>query len=54
MKKRKKAPTRAERDQLAKLIALPDDKIDISDIPEAPAESWMHARLTLDRFNISS
>ena len=33
-----------ERDQLAKLAALPDDQIDTADIPEAPAENWVHAR----------
>ncbi|MGH6644869.1 MAG: BrnA antitoxin family protein [Bradyrhizobium sp.] len=31
-------------DQLAKVAALPDDKIDTTDIPEAPAENWVHAR----------
>jgi uncharacterized protein (DUF4415 family) len=31
-------------DQLAKLAALPDDQIDTVDIPEAPAENWIHAR----------
>jgi uncharacterized protein (DUF4415 family) len=33
----------AERDQLAKLADLPDDQIDLRDIPEAPAENWRHA-----------
>jgi uncharacterized protein (DUF4415 family) len=33
----------AERDQLAKLAELPDDQIDLQDIPEAPAENWRHA-----------
>jgi len=32
------------RDRLAKLAALPDDRIDTIDIPEAPAENWIHAR----------
>jgi uncharacterized protein (DUF4415 family) len=31
-------------DELAKLAALPDDQIDTTDIPEAPAENWIHAR----------
>ena len=35
--------TSAERDQLAKLADLPDDKIDVRDIPEAPAANWRHA-----------
>lgn len=34
----------AERDQLSRLAALPDDQIDTVDIPEAPAENWVHAR----------
>lgn len=33
-----------EREQLAALATLPDDQIDTSDIPEAPAENWVHAR----------
>jgi len=39
-----RALSRKERDQLAKLAALPDDQIDTTDIPEAPAGNWMHAR----------
>jgi uncharacterized protein (DUF4415 family) len=31
-------------EQLARLAALPDDQIDTLDIPEAPAENWVHAR----------
>ena len=31
-------------DQLDKLAALPDARIDTADIPEAPAEAWRHAR----------
>ncbi len=31
-------------DRLGRLAAVPDDQIDIVDIPEAPAESWTHAR----------
>ncbi len=31
-------------DELAKLAALPDDRIDTIDIPEAPAENWIHAK----------
>jgi uncharacterized protein (DUF4415 family) len=31
-------------DELSKLAALPDDQIETSDIPEAPAENWIHAR----------
>jgi uncharacterized protein (DUF4415 family) len=33
----------AERDQLARVAELPDDEIDVQDIPEAPAENWRHA-----------
>lgn len=33
-----------EREQLARLAALPDDAIDTADIPEAPAENWIDAR----------
>lgn len=33
-----------ELDQLAKLEALPDEQIDTADIPEVPAENWIHAR----------
>ncbi|HKU95334.1 MAG TPA: BrnA antitoxin family protein [Vineibacter sp.] len=40
----RKALSRAELDQLAKLAALRDDQIDTADIPEAPAENWMHVR----------
>jgi hypothetical protein len=35
--------TSAETDQLTELAALPDEEIDIQDIPEAPAENWRHA-----------
>jgi uncharacterized protein (DUF4415 family) len=28
---------------IARLAALPDDEIDTKDIPEAPAENWVHA-----------
>jgi uncharacterized protein (DUF4415 family) len=30
--------------QLDRLAAVPDDQIDTTDIPEAPAENWAHAR----------
>lgn len=41
---------RAEQlERLAKLAELPDDQIDTVDIPEAPAENWIHARRG-DRF----
>jgi uncharacterized protein (DUF4415 family) len=30
--------------QLAALATLPDERIDTADIPEAPAENWLHAR----------
>jgi len=30
--------------ELQRLASLPDDTIDTSDIPEAPAEHWAHAR----------
>ncbi|MBZ9994928.1 BrnA antitoxin family protein [Mesorhizobium sp. BH1-1-4] len=36
--------SRDQRDQLAKLVDLPDSEIDTSDVPEAPAENWIHAR----------
>jgi uncharacterized protein (DUF4415 family) len=35
--------TSAEGDQLTKLATLPDEEIDVQDIPEAPAENWRHA-----------
>jgi uncharacterized protein (DUF4415 family) len=31
-------------DELSGLAALPDHEIDTKDIPEAPAENWVHAR----------
>ena len=41
----KRTMTDAEIDaQLAKLAAMSDDDIDTDDIPEAPAENWIHAR----------
>jgi uncharacterized protein (DUF4415 family) len=40
----KKALSRAEREQLAELAKLPDESIDVADIPAAPAENWVHAR----------
>ncbi len=40
----RKALSPDELDQLAKLAALPEDQIDTADIPEAPAENWIHAR----------
>jgi len=40
----KRALNPEQRDQLARLAALPDDQIDTADIPEAPAENWIHAR----------
>ncbi len=40
----KKAFSPEELEQLAKLAALPDDRIDTIDIPEAPAENWRFAR----------
>jgi uncharacterized protein (DUF4415 family) len=30
--------------ELARLARLPEDEIDTKDIPEAPAENWVHAR----------
>ena len=42
MQKKQLSPK--ERDQLAKIAALPDHEIDTGDIPEAPAENWVHAR----------
>ncbi|HZZ61274.1 MAG TPA: BrnA antitoxin family protein [Roseiarcus sp.] len=40
----KKALSRAELDQLARIAALPDEQIDTSDIPEAPIENWARAK----------
>ena len=40
----RKALRREEREELAKLAAMPDEAIDTSDIPEAPAENWIDAR----------
>ncbi|QND57241.1 hypothetical protein [Mesorhizobium huakuii] len=36
-----------QRDQLAKLADLPDHKIDTSDIPEVPSDSWSQARRSI-------
>lgn len=33
-----------EQEQLARLAALPDDRIDTADIPEIPPENWAQAR----------
>lgn len=41
---RKKELSPKERRELEKLAAMPDDKIDTKDIPEAPAENWALAR----------
>ena len=40
----RKALDAEQLDQLARLAALPDDRIDTADIPEAPVENWTHAR----------
>jgi len=40
----KKPLSAEERDQLAKLAALPEDQIDTTDIPEAPEASWTDVR----------
>jgi uncharacterized protein (DUF4415 family) len=40
----RKALSAAEIEQLAELAKLPDESIDVADIPEAPAENWIHAR----------
>ncbi len=45
----RKALNREQLEQLAKVAAMPDDEIDVVDIPEAPAESWLHARRGLYR-----
>jgi uncharacterized protein (DUF4415 family) len=42
MSKRPLSPE--EREQLAKLAALPEDQIDTADIPEAPEASWTDVR----------
>lgn len=40
----KKALSPELQDQLNKLAALPDEQIDIADIPEASPDAWKHAR----------
>lgn len=40
----KKGFSPAELDRLADLAKLPDEAIDTADIPEAPAQNWVHAR----------
>lgn len=40
----RKALSREQFEQLAKIAALPDDQIDTTDIPEAPPENWPLAR----------
>ena len=40
----KKELSPEQREQLARVAALPDDQIDTADIPEAPAENWVDAR----------
>ena len=45
----KKALSPEQLEQLAKVAAMPDDEIDIEDIPEAPVENWLHARRALYR-----
>lgn len=42
MSKKELGPEQLER--LAGLASLPDELIDTNDIPEAPAENWIHAR----------
>lgn len=41
---KQKPLSRTEKRQLARLAALPDEAIDTSDIPEAPAANWRLAR----------
>ena len=40
----KKILERELQEQLERLEALPDEQIDTADIPEAPADAWLHAR----------
>ncbi len=40
----KKELSKEQREQLGKLVAMPDDAIDTTDIPEAAPENWMQAR----------
>ena len=40
----KKTHSTEQIDQLAAIAALPEDQIDTTDIPESPAENWIHAR----------
>ena len=40
----KSIPSPAQLAQLTALAALPDDKIDTTDIPQAAAENWLLAR----------
>lgn len=41
---RSKTFSREEQEQLARLAGSPDEAIDTTDIPEAPAENWVDAR----------
>ncbi len=41
---KKKELSSDQHEQLSRLAALPDEEIDTADIPEAPAENWVHAR----------
>jgi uncharacterized protein (DUF4415 family) len=43
--------TSAKRDCLTKLAALPDDEIDLQDIPEASAENWRLALSSMIRID---
>ena len=40
----RKELSREELDQLVLVAALPEERIDLIDIPEAPAENWKDAR----------
>jgi uncharacterized protein (DUF4415 family) len=40
----KKAFSPKQIDQLVTIAALPEDRIDTADIPDAPSENWVHAR----------
>jgi uncharacterized protein (DUF4415 family) len=40
----KKAFSPDEQEELRRLAAMPEDRIDTSDIPEAPEAAWSHAR----------
>jgi uncharacterized protein (DUF4415 family) len=45
---RKKLSIEERRRQIEELVALPDEDIDTTDIPEAPQENWIYAQRATD------